>query len=112
MRYCFILILLILASFNPGCHKETSCTSCNQPQPSNVNPVAKILGNTSIVLLTDSVILAGQTSYDPDGSIIGYSWRKITGPGLPLIANPQSAITTVNYLIQGVYVFELTVTDN
>ena len=39
-------------------------------------------------------------------------WTKISGPSSYKISDSTSASTTVNGLIQGIYTFELTVTDN
>jgi len=75
-------------------------------------PIAKA-GSTQIITLpTDSVTLNGTASSDPDGSIITFLWTKISGPSSLAIANPDSAITKIKNLIQGVYSFELKVTDN
>src|SRR6185312_7087535 len=58
-----------------------------------------------------SVSLSG-IGTDPDGSISSYSWTKISGPSAYSIASPTSAVTTISGLIQGVYLFELKVTDD
>ena len=39
-------------------------------------------------------------------------WTKISGPTAGTITNPNSATTTVTGMVQGVYSFELRVTDN
>ena len=49
---------------------------------------------------------------DPDGTITAYLWRKISGPAGETILNTASATTSVTDLVQGVYKFELKVTDN
>ena len=43
---------------------------------------------------------------------ITYSWTKISGPASGTITNATSASTTVTGLTQGVYQFQLKVTDN
>ena len=48
----------------------------------------------------------------PDGTIISYAWTKISGPASGTITNTTSATTSVTGLVQGVYNFELKVTDN
>jgi len=40
-----------------------------------------------------------------------YQWRKISGPSQYRIVSPQSAVTNVSDLVQGVYKFELKVTN-
>jgi len=58
-----------------------------------------------------SVTLNGTGSYDPDGTISTYAWTKISGTG-GTIVSAGSATTSVTGLSVGVYVFQLTVTDN
>jgi hypothetical protein len=41
-----------------------------------------------------------------------YKWRKISGPDKYKIVSPDSAVTNVTDLVEGVYKFELTVTNN
>src|SRR6185295_5831081 len=41
-----------------------------------------------------------------------YAWAKLSGPATGTIATPNSATTTLNSLVQGTYIFQLTVTDN
>ena len=63
------------------------------------------------MLPTNSVTLFGSGS-DSDGSIVSYQWAEISGPAQYTIASPTQAQTVVNNLVQGVYLFQLTVTDN
>src|ERR1035437_5661723 len=60
---------------------------------------------------SQTVTLTGSGT-DADGTVVGYSWRKVSGPASGVITNPTSAITTVTGLTVGVYQYELTVTDN
>jgi hypothetical protein len=62
-------------------------------------------------LSAQTVTLTGSGT-DADGTVVGYSWRKISGPASGVITNPTSAVTTVTGLTAGVYQYELTVTDN
>lgn len=78
----------------------------------NQPPVAKAGADMSITLPTNSVTLNGTASYDPDGSIASFNWVKIGGPSQNTIVNPAGSTTAVNNLAQGVYSFQLTVTDN
>lgn len=52
------------------------------------------------------------TGTDTDGSITSYVWRKVSGPGGGTITSPTAAVTTVSGLVPGIYLYELTVTDN
>lgn len=50
---------------------------------------------------------------DPDGTITSYRWIQTSGPTSPTITTPNAASTTVTgYNTPGIYVYELTVTDN
>jgi hypothetical protein len=77
----------------------------------NLAPVANAGDDKVITLPSNSVTLTG-TGTDADGSIASYSWSKISGPSQFTIASPSSASTSVSNLVEGVYEFQLTVTDN
>ena len=47
----------------------------------------------------------------PDNNIIGYAWRKISGPSTVTTSDPVSVKLQVDNMVQGIYIFELTVTD-
>ncbi|HLF45838.1 MAG TPA: PKD domain-containing protein [Chitinophagaceae bacterium] len=91
-----------------SCQKEISCYDCivdNKP------PIAKAGNDKAIILPTDSVKLDGSGSKDPDGTIIDYNWKKISGPDAT-IKSSKTVTTAVNNLEEGIFVFELMVTDN
>ncbi len=77
----------------------------------NVAPTANAGSNQTITLPTSTATLSGSGT-DTDGSIVSYSWSKISGPGAGTITSASSASTTVTGMVQGVYTFQLTVTDN
>ena len=77
----------------------------------NITPTANAGLDQSITLPTNSTNLLGSGN-DPDGTIIAYSWTKISGPATGTITNPASATTSITGLVAGVYKFELKVTDN
>lgn len=77
----------------------------------NHPPVANAGPDQTITLPTNSVTLDGSASTDPDNNITGYLWAKISGPATFNIANANAVQTPVSNLVQGVYQFELTVTD-
>ena len=79
----------------------------------NVNPPSSPLVSNAgydrtITLPTTSVTLDGNGS---TGTISGYAWTLIAGPNTPGITSPGTVSTTVTGLLEGVYTFELAVTD-
>lgn len=107
-KHLFILTA-ILSVATLSCHKEVSCESCN---PNNQPPFANTGPDQMIMLPKDSVLLDGSASSDPDGKIINWHWTIITGPSIYRIYQPDSAKTMVAGLVQGIYQFELKVTDD
>jgi hypothetical protein len=79
--------------------------AANQP------PTANAGSNITLTLPTNSTTLTGSGS-DPDGTITKYAWTRVSGPTTYTIGTPNEAITSLMGLVQGVYVFMLTVTDN
>jgi hypothetical protein len=77
----------------------------------NQDPTASAGNDTTIVLPVNSAVLRG-SAIDPDGAISSYAWTKISGPAAGTIATPAAAITALNNLVQGLYRYRLTVTDN
>ncbi len=79
--------------------------------PTNQPPVANAGADQTIQLPTSTVSLTG-TGTDADGTIASYAWTKLSGPAGATITTPTVANTNITGLIQGVYVFTCTVTDN
>jgi hypothetical protein len=78
----------------------------------NTAPTAHAGTDQTITLPTSTVTLSGSGT-DPDGTISAFSWTKLAGSPLGgTITSPTSASTTITALIQGVYRFQLKVTDN
>lgn len=76
----------------------------------NQSPTANAGDNQPLTLPTNTVILAGSGD-DPDGTISIYAWTKVSGPAASL-SGENSATLTVTNMVQGAYVFGLTITDN
>lgn len=66
---------------------------------------------TSCVSTGALVILDGAKSYDPDGAIVSYAWRQLSGPTASL-TNANTHLAIFNPAQGGDYLFQLTVTDN
>jgi len=103
-----LLIIAIAATISIACKKEYSCEKCG---PNNRPPIAVAGPNQTITLPTDSAILDGTLSTDPDGNITDWRWTKISGPAAFSIFNFNTAKTKVSNLAEGIYQFELRVTD-
>lgn len=77
----------------------------------NLPPTANAGADKTITLPSNSLSLSG-SGIDSDGTIVSYSWTKISGPSDYNIGNASSVVTTLSELVQGVYQFELEVTDD
>ena len=71
-----------------------------------VAPVANAGANQTITLPTSSVTLNGSGSI---GTITSYSWTRVSGPNTPTITSPTASSTTVTGLVQGTYIFQLSI---
>lgn len=79
--------------------------------PVNQNPVA-VAGNDQTVLLPlNTLNLDGSLSNDPDGQIKAYGWSKVSGPSVSM-SGVNTSLLALSNLVEGVYVFRLTITDN
>lgn len=65
----------------------------------------------SQVPVTNTAILNGSASYDPDGSIVKYSWVQKSGTAT-IINHADSSVANVVYTVPGIYQYTLNVTDN
>lgn len=79
----------------------------------NIPPIAYAGPDQIITSPASSVILAGSGT-DQDGSIVSYSWTKLSGSGVINASTGSSngAVVTITNLTVGTSVFRLTVTDN
>lgn len=110
----FAVFLLIAAFVFASCKKDKAVTFPPITPPitnNNHPPVANSGFDQTITLPTDSVELSGSGT-DADGTIVSYSWSKVSGPSSFNIINSNIAVTKVKNLLEGVYEFELQVTDN
>ncbi len=76
----------------------------------NQDPVANAGPDIQLTLPVNSTNINGSGN-DPDGTVTGYNWTKISG-GNAVLSNMDNPVLSVSELQEGVYVFELTVTDN
>lgn len=76
----------------------------------NIPPVANAGTDQTVTISSTTLNASGST--DSDGSIVSYSWTRISGPNTPTIVSASSVSTSVTGLINGTYVFQVLVTDN
>jgi hypothetical protein len=77
----------------------------------NQSPIANAGSDITLTLPTNSTNLSG-TGSDADGSIASYAWTVVSGPSTPTITNASAATGSVSPLVEGTYVFRLTVKDD
>src|SRR5687768_9259301 len=77
----------------------------------NQAPMANAGSNSTLTLPTNSTTLTG-TGTDADGTIASNAWSRVSGPATFTLVSANAATTALNNLVQGTYVFRLTVTDN
>ena len=107
--------LLVAGLIFYSCKKERPGGGYQAPLPvNNINkpPIAVAGPDQTIILPTDSILLNGSASNDPDGTITAWQWKKISGPSSSNIVNANSVQARAIDLAEGVYLFELTVTDS
>ena len=86
--------------------------SVNTTSNTNKHPIAVAGPDQTATLPTNSILLDGSASNDPDGSIVAWRWTKLSGPSSFNIVNANSVQAQATNLAEGVYQFELTVTDS
>jgi hypothetical protein len=77
----------------------------------NIPPTVAAGPDQTITFPTNSSMLNGSAT-DEDGTITAVQWRKVSGPALYRIQNADQVKTIVDSLEPGVYLFELTATDD
>lgn len=73
-------------------------------------PIANAGPDKNLALPTNAVTIAGSGT-DADGYIASYAWSKVSGSSA-VMSGTNSATVNVSSLVQGSYVFRLTVTDD
>lgn len=77
----------------------------------NVPPTARA-NDVTVALPGTSGVLDGTASSDDDGTITNYQWTQTSGPSIAQIVSPNASNTAVNNLLEGIYTFQLSVTDD
>src|SRR5699024_3239975 len=82
----------------------------DQESPTNQSPIAHAGGDKTLALPENSITLEG-SGKDEDGEITSYLWTKVSGPEATM-ADANKPNLTLKDLVEGTYIFRLTVTDN
>lgn len=80
-------------------------------QTINQKPTA-IVTVDSVITISNTIELDGTSSTDADGTIQSANWRMVSGPLQAVFSSPDSLFTFAQNLIEGNYVFMLTVYDD
>ncbi|MFA5326307.1 MAG: PKD domain-containing protein [Prolixibacteraceae bacterium] len=110
-----IYVFKLTVTDDKGASDSTSVTVT--VTESNQGPVAKAAASPSTIIFSPLVVNLSQLdsngSVDPDGTIVSFNWSLSSGPtGGAVINTPDKPVTTVSFAQVGIYVFQLTVTDD
>jgi hypothetical protein len=78
--------------------------------PINALPVVNA-GSSQSITTQDSLLLFG-TATQANGTITSVLWKQVSGPNVAVIITSMSLATSINKFIAGVYIFQLTATNN
>lgn len=78
----------------------------------NQAPVANAGPDQTIILPVNTAPLNASASFDPDGTIVTFAWKKVNSPAPGTIADAGQSAAVASNLAEGNYQFELSVTDN
>jgi predicted esterase len=81
------------------------------PPASNIPPVA-VAGNDIVITLPNNYVQLSGSGTDADGTVVAYQWKRVSGPAGFIISNSTQPQTSITSLLEGVYQFEFSVTDN
>lgn len=126
MKYLFFALLLPISAFSQRIIIDRTlgdttiipcaCDAVIRPYklPNNANrpPVAIVADNFNLNFetLTASMILDASCSYDPEGGVLRFFWRKISGPSVTL-TETNKPMCYVSNMGVGTYTFEVRVVD-
>ena len=79
--------------------------------PADTDPLADAGVDLTIMLPDDTALLNG-TGSDPDGGTVTYFWTQVSGPNTATLTNETTADLAAEALVEGIYEFDLAVTDD
>ncbi len=110
MRFLLSIILLISTAYGQNVVHSKGAAR-NQPTRQNTAPKANAGQDKSIQLPTNAVTFFGSGT-DLESGIAKYEWLQISGPSSATLTGDNTATLLAGNLIQGTYIFILTVTDD
>ncbi len=99
----------ITAKATDNQNTSTSSAAINISVIDSANPIANAGQDISLTLPDNSVKLTAAEA--PDGLPLQFNWVQLEGPSSPIF-NPAAREIELTDLVEGTYVFELTVTDS
>jgi len=81
------------------------------PETNTDPPMVNAGADQNITLPTNSITINGSGN-DPDGGNVTFAWTQTNGPNTATLSNENTDDLTASDLIEGTYVFRLTVTDD
>ncbi len=97
---------------NSGDSALSSVQITVNPAPVLTAPTANASTNDSIVQLPQSTANLSGSGTNGTGTIVSHVWTVFSGPGGSSFDNANNYNVTVSGLVEGTYLFKLTVTDN
>lgn len=91
---------------------DTDCMNIYVSAAGNIAPTAYAGPDQTIVVPSNAASVSG-SGYDPDGTIVSYTWSQTAGPTTATIVSPSAANTSIIGMTSvGTYTFNLRVYDN
>jgi gliding motility-associated-like protein len=101
----------LTATDDKGANSSSTLTVTVLPASVNQTPTVNAGAEITITLPINNTTLNGSAT-DKDGTIVDVKWTKISGPTAFILSNDQTLQPSLTGLTEGVYVFQLTATDD
>jgi hypothetical protein len=105
-----VYIFQLAATDNNGLSSTSSVTIT--VNPANIPPTVSAGSAQTITLPTNSVALTGMATGNGGATISSVSWTQTAGPAAATINSSSNLLTAVTGLVQGIYTFQLSASDN
>ena len=111
-----VTLFLFLLFLTINCGEDSILNTVKPDTPAlaarNAPPISNAGVDQTITLPINIVSLDGTKSSDKDGRISSWKWSKKSGPTQYSLTSPTASKTNATSLVEGIYIFTLTVTDN